>query len=89
VADFKTIFQGSLLSSSLYFSILSNFPEADLLRVDLSELDGSEEGGGVLAGEGVSLVVAGEGGLACQRHATFASTSPAADRNKLGCFYLL
>jgi hypothetical protein len=33
-------------------------------------------------------VVAGEGGLACQRHATFASTSPAADRNKLGCFLL-
>jgi hypothetical protein len=66
VADFKTIFQGSLLSLSLYFSILSNFPEADLLRVDLSELDGSEEGGGVLAGEGVSLVVAGEGGLASE-----------------------
>ena len=33
------------------------------LRVDLSELDGAIEGRGVLAGESIGLVVAGQGGL--------------------------
>ena len=33
------------------------------LSIDLSELDGAVEGGGVLAREGIGLVVAGEGGL--------------------------